>query len=127
LSFKRKTFFQFIILVCFIVFVYDANGNIRLPAIISSNMVLQQQSAVKIWGWGDPTEKILITTSWNGKIDSTMVDENANFQFSIETPSAGGPFTITLKGNNTIVLENVLIGEVWVCSGQSNMEMNYYW
>ncbi len=100
---------------------------IRLPSIISSNMVLQQQAAVKFWGWGDATEKVRITTSWNGKTDSTKVDENGKWKLSVQTPAAGGPYTITIKGNNTIVLQNVLIGEVWVCSGQSNMDMNYNW
>src|SRR5690606_23383647 len=100
---------------------------IRLPAILSDNMVLQQQSSVKLWGWGDPTEKVFITNSWNNQTDSTMVDQNAKWILHIQTPAAGGPFTITIKGNNTIVLKNILIGEVWVCSGQSNMEMSYNW
>jgi sialate O-acetylesterase len=104
-----------------------AKGNITLPAVISSNMVLQQKSSVKFWGWGGPTEKVTITTSWNNKTDSTKVDENAKWQIALETPSAGGPYTITIKGNNVILLQNILIGEVWICSGQSNMEMNYNW
>ncbi len=104
-----------------------AKADIRLPAILNDNMVLQQQSSVKLWGWGDPTEKLVVITSWNGNTDSTVVDENAKWQISIQTPAAGGPYSITIKGNNTIVLENILIGEVWVCSGQSNMEMNYNW
>src|SRR6476661_4108244 len=103
------------------------NANITLPAVISSNMVLQQKSSVKLWGWGSPEEKVYITDSWSGKTDSTVVTENAKWQLAVNTPAAGGPYTITIKGNNTIVLENVLIGEVWICSGQSNMEMNYNW
>ncbi|MGZ5190324.1 MAG: sialate O-acetylesterase [Flavisolibacter sp.] len=102
-------------------------ADIRLPAIISSNMVLQQNSKMKLWGWGDPNEKVVVTTSWNTKKDSTKVDENAKWLLEIQTPKAGGPYTITIKGNNSIVLQNVLIGEVWIGSGQSNMEMNYYW
>lgn len=96
-------------------------GKIRLPNIISSNMVLQQQSKVKIWGAADPNEKISVTTSWNQKTYQATTDNNARWEVFIETPAAGGPYTITL---NSIKLENILIGEVWVCSGQSNMEMS---
>lgn len=97
-------------------------GNIRLPSAIASNMVLQQQSRVALWGWSDPGEKIYISTSWNSQVDSTEASGGARWKAYINTPAAGGPFTITLKGRNTIVLENILIGEVWICSGQSNME-----
>lgn len=114
-------------LVVYVLIYTVANANISLPAVICSNMVLQQKSSVKLWGWGGPTEKVIITTSWNNKTDSTKVDENAKWQIALETPTAGGPYTITIKGNNTIVLQNILIGEVWICSGQSNMEMSYYW
>ena len=99
---------------------------IRLPSVIASNMVLQQQSNVNLWGWADPGEKIFVTTSWNNKIDSITATRDANWKIKISTPKAGGPYTITLKGNSTIVLENILIGEVWVCSGQSNMEWSSY-
>lgn len=111
----------------FIIATLITRANITLPAVIGSNMVLQQKSSVKLWGWGNPAEKVYITNSWNGKTDSTVVSENAKWQVYVSTPAAGGPYTITIKGYNTIVLENVLIGEVWVCSGQSNMEYNYHW
>lgn len=111
-------FFICLTLVC--------HANIRLPAVISSNMVLQQQSNVKLWGWCGPGEKIVVTTSWNNKTDTAVGTRDAKWQIGIQTPAAGGPYTITLKGSNTIVLENILIGEVWVCSGQSNMEWSYY-
>jgi sialate O-acetylesterase len=102
-------------------------ANIRLPNVINNNMVLQQQSAVKLWGWAGPAEKIFITTSWDNKTDSTVTTRDAAWTLNVKTPAAGGPYTITFKGQNTIVLNNVLIGEVWVCSGQSNMEMNDGW
>jgi sialate O-acetylesterase len=101
-----------------------ALGTVRLPAIIASNMVLQQQSTVNLWGWADPSEKIYITTSWNNVTDSVTGTFNATFKIKIKTPAAGGPYTITIRGWNTIKLENIMIGEVWVCSGQSNMEMS---
>ncbi len=106
---------------------FTANADIRLPNLVSSNMVLQQKTNIKIWGWADPAEKIFVTTSWNGKTDSAITASGARWEISMPTPKAGGPYTITLKGGNTIVLNNVLIGEVWICSGQSNMEMNYNW
>ena len=102
-------------------------ANIRLPNVINNNMVLQQQSTVKLWGWAGPNEKVYVTTSWNNKLDSVVTTRDANWMLTVQTPAAGGPYTITLKGENTIVLNNVLIGEVWVCAGQSNMEMNYNW
>lgn len=97
-------------------------AKVRLPSVLSSNMVLQQQSTVTLWGWSAPAEKIYITTSWNAITDSTTGSGDAKWNIKIKTPAAGGPYTITIKGSNRIVLENVMIGEVWVCSGQSNME-----
>ena len=102
-------------------------ANIQLPAVLGSNMVLQQQSNVKLWGWAAPAEMIYITASWNNKTDSVKTTRDANWQMVVQTPAAGGPYSITFKGNNTITLENVMIGEVWICSGQSNMEMNEQW
>jgi sialate O-acetylesterase len=117
--------------VCIVVILLGSGlssfANLRLPAVISSNMVLQQQSTAKLWGWSDPGEKIYIFTSWNNRTDSTRGTRDANWQINIPTPAAGGPYTITIKGFNTLVLENVMIGEVWICSGQSNMEMCETW
>jgi sialate O-acetylesterase len=112
--------------LCMALLPFIAVANIRLPAVISSNMVLQQQSSVKLWGWSAAAEKIVVITSWDNKSDTVIATSDANWKIKIQTPAAGGPYTITLKGNNTIVLENVLIGEVWFCSGQSNMEWSYY-
>lgn len=120
---ERSLFIAFTLLLSALV----TKANVRLPAVISSNMVLQQNSRIKIWGWADPGETIVVTTSWNNKTDSTKGNSGAKWVLLVPTPGAGGPHTITIKGNNTIVLQNVLIGEVWICSGQSNMEMNYYW
>ncbi|MDB5279011.1 MAG: sialate O-acetylesterase [Ferruginibacter sp.] len=114
-------------IVTVLLFTLALKANIRLPNVINNNMVLQQQSAVKLWGWAGPAEKIFVTTSWDNKTDSVIATRDAVWSLSVKTPAAGGPYTITLKGQNTIVLNNVLIGEVWVCSGQSNMEMNDGW
>ena len=98
---------------------------IRLPPIVSSNMVLQQNSQATLWGWSDPSERFTIACSWKNTVDSITAFNSGKWKAKISTPVAGGPYTITIKGRaNTIVLENILIGEVWICSGQSNMEMS---
>ena len=98
---------------------------IRLPPIMSSNMVLQQNSQATLWGWSSPTERFVIISSWKTTVDSVTAFNSGKWKVKINTPPAGGPYTITIKGRmNTIVLENILIGEVWICSGQSNMEMS---
>jgi sialate O-acetylesterase len=102
-------------------------GQLRLPSILSSGMVLQQHDAVNLWGWSGPGEKVYVSTSWDNQTDSTTVSNGATWKLKIHTPAAGGPYSITIRGKNSILLENVLIGEVWVCSGQSNMEMSYNW
>jgi sialate O-acetylesterase len=101
--------------------------NVRLPSILSSGMVLEQQSRVKIWGWSEPGEKIFITTSWNNVTDSTKGTRDGRWEMMVTTGSAGGPYVVTVRGWNTIKLDNVMLGEVWVCSGQSNMEMCGNW
>ncbi len=88
-------------------------------------MVLQQNSQATLWGWASPTERFVIISSWKNTVDSVTALNTGKWKAKISTPAAGGPYTITIKGRfNTIVLENILIGEVWICSGQSNMEMS---
>ena len=118
---------RILLTVIFMLFLSSpSEGQLRLPAVISSGMVLQQKDSASLWGWGNPSERILITTSWNNKTDTAVVNNRANWKIKLKTPAAGGPHSITLKGSNTIVLNDVMIGEVWVCSGQSNMEWNYW-
>lgn len=99
-----------------------ASADIRLPAIIGDNMVLQQGKEVAIWGWADPGEQVRLRLSWHDTERRTDADGNGRWSFTIEAPPAGGPYEITLSGKNTVRLRNVASGEVWVCSGQSNME-----
>ena len=98
-------------------------AEVKLPAILADNMVLQQRSNDPIWGWASPGEEVSVTGSWKGRPVSTKADAQGHWMVKINTPAAGGPYTLTVKGTNTIVLHNIMIGEVWVCSGQSNMEM----
>lgn len=118
----NKRFLNAILAIVFLLIGFPALSNIRLPSVLSSNMVLQQQSVVRLWGWADPGEGVFITTSWSGKTDSVWGSRGATWELLVQAPVAGGPYTITFKGRNEIVLNNILIGEVWVCSGQSNME-----
>lgn len=99
------------------------NAQVTLPSVFSDNMVLQQQTDVSFWGKADPGSRINIRTSWNGKSYSAKTDINGSWKTKVSTPSAGGPYTVIINGGKTITLRNVMIGEVWVCSGQSNMEM----
>ncbi len=118
----KAIFKNLVVTPVFVFLVFCSFAEIRLPAVFSDNMVLQQQSAVAIWGWSAPGEKIYVTNSWSTTVDSTKATGFARWKLTINTPTAGGPHTVTIKGSNTIQLKNVLIGEVWVCSGQSNMQ-----
>ncbi|GAB3275070.1 sialate O-acetylesterase [Larkinella harenae] len=104
-----------------------AYANVSLPAVLNSNMVLQQQTELTLWGWADPTEKVTVSASWTSQPVSTTCADDAVWKVSLRTPKAGGPYTITINGHNKIELTNILIGEVWLCSGQSNMEMSAGW
>jgi len=111
----------------FIISSLSAFADVRLPAILSDHMVLQQHSEVNFWGWCEPGEKIKIKTGWDTTTYNAVGTSSAKWLIKIQTPVAGGPYSISVIGNNTIQLQDVLIGEVWVCSGQSNMEMSMNW
>ena len=110
----------FLTLIC--LFANAGIANIRLPNILGSHMVLQEKSTVKLWGWATPGESIKIKLSWDNSIHEVKTSNGAKWLTEIKTPEAGGPYSISLQGENTITLEDILIGEVWVCGGQSNME-----
>ncbi len=109
---------MFVVLCCSA----DLYSEVRLPAVLGSNMVLQQKSEVQVWGWCSPTEKISVMVDWDTTVYRTAGSRTAKWSVKIKTPDAGGPYKIIINGSNAIVLENVMIGEVWICSGQSNME-----
>ena len=123
LHMKKISFF-----LCLVISFSHAFADVRLPAVIGDNMILQQQASVALWGWSDAAEKIMITTSWDNKTDSVVGSRDAKWKIMVQTPVAGGPFTISIKGHGkAIVINNVMIGEVWVCSGQSNMDFNSFY
>ncbi|HKU78143.1 MAG TPA: sialate O-acetylesterase [Pyrinomonadaceae bacterium] len=92
----------------------------RLPAIISDNMVLQQGTKVRIWGNATAGERVIVT--FQNKSSEAVADANGRWQVLIGPLKRGGPAELTVKGNNVLTIKNVLVGEVWLCSGQSNME-----
>jgi sialate O-acetylesterase len=101
-------------------------AEIRLSAIFGSKMVLQRESNVAIWGTANGNANVNVTTSWNGTTYSTQALANGRWRLYVPTPAAGGPYVVTItdrSDNKTVMLDSVLIGEVWVCSGQSNMAM----
>ncbi|MCH2401676.1 MAG: hypothetical protein MK364_21340 [Pirellulales bacterium] len=100
-----------------------ARAEIRLPKVLGSHMVLQRDSEVPLWGWAAPGEEIRIRGDWLAATVSTTTDENGSWRVLLKTGGAGGPHHLTIVGNNRIELRDVLFGEVWLASGQSNMEM----
>lgn len=120
-----KKCFSILISFLIIVSLFSAqlNAQVKLPAIFSDNMVLQQQTDVAIWGTSTKNSTVKVTTSWNKKSYTAKAGTDGKWKLKVSTPSAGGPYEVTVSGGNTVKFSNVLIGEVWVCSGQSNMEM----
>jgi sialate O-acetylesterase len=98
-------------------------AEVKMPAIFGDNMVLQQQTEAAIWGKADLNATVRITTSWNKKSYSVRADKDGMWKVKVSTPVAGGPYNVTISDGKPVSLMNVMIGEVWVCSGQSNMEM----
>jgi sialate O-acetylesterase len=101
-------------------------AEIKLSAIFGNRMVLQRETNVAIWGTANGTANVDVTTSWNGSIYSTQALANGRWRLTVPTPAAGGSYVVTItdrSDNKTVTLDSVLIGEVWVCSGQSNMAM----
>jgi sialate O-acetylesterase len=98
-------------------------GQVRLPKLISDGMVLQRDANVKIWGWATGNEKI--TINFNNKTYETRANESGEWAVKLAQLPAGGPFTMTVSSSgNTITINDIVVGDVWVCSGQSNMELN---
>ena len=87
-------------------------------------MVLQQNSSVPIWGWSKKNKQVSINVSWNDKLYSAKSDVNGKWKLNIPTPNAGGPYEVNIiTKDTTVLLKDVMIGEVWLASGQSNMQM----
>lgn len=97
-----------------------ANANVTMPGIFGNDMVLQRNKPIPVWGWAKANETIVV--SLNTQKKTVKADRKGNWMVKLSPENAGGPFSLTIQANNTITFSNVLIGEVWICSGQSNME-----
>ncbi len=111
----------FILTISSILYFNVAHADIRLPTIFSDNMVLQRNMKIPIWGWGDPGEKVV--AQLGGHRAKTKTGPDGKWKLYLDPIESGGPHQLTIFGKNKIVINNVLVGEVWVCSGQSNMAM----
>lgn len=107
----------------FLGLIFNLSAEIKLPAFFSSEMVLQQQTTAKIWGKAEPNKRVSLFTSWNLKRYRTTADQNGDWNLAFTTTKAGGPYTMIISDGKAVTLNNILLGEVWLCSGQSNMEM----
>jgi sialate O-acetylesterase len=104
-----------------ILFFYNASANVSLPKIFSDNMVLQRNTQIPIWGWAKSKEKIIV--QFDKQTKTVVAGKDGKWMLRLNAEKEGGPYELTIKGKNVITIDNVLVGEVWVCSGQSNMEM----
>ena len=95
-------------------------ADVQPSALFADGMVIQRETKAPVWGTADAGEKVTVTGSW-GETVSTTADASGKWMVKLETPKAGGPYTLTIQGNNTVEIKDVLSGEVWFCSGQSNM------
>ncbi|MBQ6653831.1 MAG: 9-O-acetylesterase [Prevotella sp.] len=117
----KKTLFSLLLFACAV----GVRAQIRLQPMFSDNMVLQQNTKAPIWGEAGAGRQVRVTTSWNKRVAETVAQADGKWKVTMDTPKAGGPYEIKIEevGGSTVTLRNVLIGEVWLCTGQSNMEM----
>lgn len=108
-------------LTLFILFAFHFGlyANVKMPAIFTDHAVLQRNAPINVWGWADKGEKVVVM--FNKQKQSTITDNSGKWQVKLSPMPAGGPYDLVVKGKNTIILKDILLGEVWLCSGQSNM------
>ncbi|HMH22502.1 MAG TPA: sialate O-acetylesterase [Puia sp.] len=112
--------------ICILLSADIAFGQIRLPPVINNNMVLQQQSKVALWGDATANTQLTVSTTWDNRKYKTKSDQSGKWKVAVSTGKAGGPWEISFQeGSEKQTLSNVMLGEVWLCSGQSNMEMTF--
>ncbi|NQT01533.1 MAG: sialate O-acetylesterase, partial [Planctomycetes bacterium] len=123
---KKRRLSATMVLVVFGVLLLISTGSVfadvKLPAVIGDNMVLQRGKKVSIWGWAKPGEEVMAGVSWHSMKWAVIADEEGKWIFRMNPPKAGGPYEMTISGKNMIKIKNIMVGEVWVCSGQSNMQ-----
>jgi len=126
MSFKKNSFGKPRVLVLCVVLLLVNTGaifaDVKLPAVIGDNMVLQRGKAAHIWGWAEPNEQIMVSTSWRTMGWGVTANKDGRWSFEMSPPKTAGPHEMTIGDTNTVTIKNILVGEVWVCSGQSNMQ-----
>ncbi len=120
-SLVRRSHLPAILLIASLAFCGVAQADVRLPKVFSSHMVLQQQKPIVVWGWANPNETVTVQLAT--ATEKVQANERGEWKATLPAMTAGGPYTLTVSGSSTVTFEDVLIGEVWLCSGQSNMEM----
>ncbi len=110
---------KLLLVALFACLILPCYGIVRLPQLVADGMVLQRDAKVKIWGWADASEKI--TVNFQHRTYRTVTDESGSWKIALQPMKAGGPYTMEITGNNRITIRDILIGDVWFCSGQSNM------
>ncbi|MDP4240561.1 MAG: sialate O-acetylesterase, partial [Bacteroidota bacterium] len=115
---KSKVFFLFTV-SCVFLFAFTSIAQVRLPSLVSDGMVLQRDAKVHIWGWATKGEKV--TLKFNGKSYKTVTDNEGKWNIVLPPQKYGGPCVMEINASNHITLHNILVGDVWFCSGQSNM------
>jgi sialate O-acetylesterase len=119
-KFKEDTNMKKIVfLLCLVLLFQSAFSQVKLPALIRDSMILQRDSKIKIWGWSAPNEKVKIT--FNKKNYKTKANSNGEWSLVLSPMKAGGPYTMKIDASNHITLSDILIGDVWIAAGQSNM------
>jgi sialate O-acetylesterase len=119
---KKNTAFLLIIFLIALSITPALNANVTLPSLVSNGMVLQRDTKITIWGWASPGERVQV--KFNNKSFRTVTDLNGNWKILLPPMKAGGPYSMEIKGSNTININDILIGDVWFCSGQSNMVLS---
>ena len=115
---------KFLALAAMALIATGAQAKVKLPHILGDNMIIQQDSEANLWGWDKPGTTVKVTTSWSSRTYSAQTGKDGKWAVKVLTPKASyTPLSITFDDGEKTVLNNVLAGEVWVCAGQSNMEM----
>ena len=117
---KRKTSLFFLLLCT----ATALCAKVKLPSLVGDNMILQQQAVVKLWGWATPRSTVRVIPSWDGQTAICHADDTGRWTIRLATPAAGyTPYEITFDDGEALTVRNVLVGEVWLAAGQSNMQM----
>src|SRR5215218_9822591 len=109
-----------VLLFLVISFGITTRANVRLPKIFGDSMVLQRDKPIPVWGWANAGENV--TVQFHNQKKTARAGRDGKWKLTLSPEAAGGPYMLTVKGKNTTTLNDILVGDVWICSGQSNME-----